>query len=329
MAITACSYLAIVLWIGLFGSNAGVVIPAVVGAPLLFMTGIRRCRDANKPQWMGALTQVPWWLLAIMVSFSVSATWWLAIVLIGIIGSMLLAIFPSRSVGRFESGYQGPAMASQVKNKTSVRVEPSLDGAVDHTVDEPITTSGSDEPSIGAQLQEVIEEAPLNRKQWLFAGVGVLSLVVIGLLVSLLFSGESEPEAQVVDKPQPEVVTVPKETVAFRDGFKLSLQGEKLSMSWLGDDGNSEMLWDLADAKGDRSCRELRFNNGTTYRPMTVERLADQNNSTQAEFTPLDTKAIIKDIARRGKVSLCGYTFSLKGSQADMSKNRAFRAYIE
>ncbi len=329
MAVTAGCYSAIVLWVGLFGSNASALIPAFAGAPVLFLTGQRRCRDAGKPQWAGTLTQVPWWLLAVTVSVSVSAVWWLVIALTGIIGSMLLAVFPSRGAARFEYGYHGPATADTVTAKTSRRVEPSLNGEISHA-QAPVTPgSVPNDLSTGARSREVTAQAPLNQKQWLLAGAGVLSLVVIGLLVSPLFTGESQPDAQAADEPRPEAVSAPEVSVSFRDGFKLSLQGDKLSLSWLGDDGDNEVLWDLADAKGDRGCRELRFNNGAAYRPMKVERLADQNNSTQAEFTPLDTQAIIKDIARRGKMSLCGYTFSLKGSRADMSKNRVFRAYIE
>ena len=329
MAITVSCYLTVVLWIGLFGSNASVLMAAIFGAPILFLTGQRRCRDANKPQWFGLLTQIPWWLVAIMASLSVSASWWLALTLFGVIGSMLLAIHPSRSVGRFEYGYHGPAVSMRVASNKAPRVEPSINVDLGHsTTDDSVWTSNPESnSSLGAQLQEVIEEAPLTQKQWIFAGVGILSLVVVGLLVSSLFSGDvSSDEKHVVESVPPSVIQ-PKETVEFRDGFNLSLQTDKLFISWLGDEGDSKILWQLTDAKGDRSCSELRFNDGTTYRPMIVERLVD--SSTEATFTPLDTKAIIKDIARRGKVSLCGYNFSLKGSQSDLSKNPSFRAYIE
>ncbi len=328
MAITASCYFAMMLWIGLFGSNASVFVAALVGSPLLFLTSQRRCRDANKPQWHGLLSQVPWWLVAIMVSFSVPATWWLAFALIGLIGSMLLAISPSRSLGRFENGYQGPALTSVTKKANATRVEPSLSGEVDHSAAEDTSTVSSSRTSISSQLQEVIEEAPLSQKQWILAGAGVLTLAAMVLFISNLFSNNELDKTEMAsEQVEPQVESTPKETVSLRDGFKLSLQNNKLYMIWLGDEGVSEVLWQLTDAKGDRSCRVLKFNNGTTYRPIKVERLPD--SSTQADFTPLDTQAIVKDIARRGKISLCGYNFSLKGSQSDLSKNRAFRAIIE
>ncbi|RYV04218.1 hypothetical protein SOPP22_00285 [Shewanella sp. OPT22] len=317
------------LWIGLFGSNVSVLMAALIGAPILFLTSQRRCRDANKPQWMGLLTQVPWWLTALLTSFSGSVSWWLATMLLGVIGSMLLAVFPSRSVGRFELGYQGPAIQHLPKASATRRVEPSLNSEAEHVEAESFSAI-EDHSSISSQIQEVIEEAPLNQKQWLMAGVGVLGLAVIGILMSSLVSTDGNAdEEQTAMQPEITEHTQPRETVSLRDGFELSLQGDKLFMSWLGSDGGVETLWQLDNAQGDRSCRHLRFNNGTTYRPMTVERLADRNNSSQADFSPLDTKAIIKDVARRGKVSLCGYTFSLKGSQSDLSKNAIFRAYIE
>nr|WP_239480651.1 hypothetical protein [Parashewanella hymeniacidonis] len=329
MAITMSCYLTMVLWIGLFGNNASAFVAAIIGAPILFLTAQRRCRDANKPQWIGLLSQLPWWLMTFIVSFSGSVSWWLAIALLGIIGSMLLAVPPSRSVGRFEYGYHGPATQKMAKLNTVRRVEPSLNGDVGSS-DSTEFANSDGHSSIGAQIQEVIEEAPINQKQWLIAGAGLLGVVVIGIFINGFFTGNSNADdEQDAEQQQPPAIAKPKESVSLQDGFQLSLQDDKLFMIWLGSDGNGEMLWQLADAKGDRSCRQLRFNNGTVYRPMTVERLADRNNSTQAGFSPLDTKDIIKDIARRGKVSICGYNFSLKGSQSDLSKSAVFRAYIE
>ncbi|MGL4446289.1 MAG: hypothetical protein ACRCUZ_00955, partial [Shewanella sp.] len=66
--------------------------------------------------------------------------------------------------------------------------------------------------------------------------------------------------------------------------------------------------------------------NGTEYRPVTVDLTAD--SATEARFSPLDTAGIIVDLARRGSLGLCGYKFSLKGSQAVLEQNRTFANYL-
>ncbi len=110
------------------------------------------------------------------------------------------------------------------------------------------------------------------------------------------------------------------------DGFSVLLDGDALLLKWLGERGQPRLLWSLITAKGDSSCQTVAFNNGSEYRALEVKLLPD--TSTVARFSPLDTQAIIKDIAMRGSLSLCGYQFSLKGSQAALAKEAAFRPYL-
>ncbi|MGS0730174.1 DUF805 domain-containing protein, partial [Shewanella sp. 0m-11] len=135
----------------------------------------------------------------------------------------------------------------------------------------------------------------------------------------------SDSSSQVVDDTAG-LAPVNRISTSMPDGFSLALEEDVLIIRWLGETGAASNLWSLATAKGDKTCSRLRFNNGTEYRPLVVDLLAD--TGTEARFSPLDTEAIIVDMARRGNVSLCGYNFSLKGSQAALGKVAAFRTYL-
>ncbi|MCS6179427.1 hypothetical protein [Shewanella baltica] len=168
----------------------------------------------------------------------------------------------------------------------------------------------------------------LERRYWRPAGIGCGVVVLLALVWGLWPSGDAETG------DGSDVVTVnaiapyagERVTLALPDGFSVALEDDILIMRWLGEKGKAQNLWSLATAKGDKTCSLLSFNNGTDYRPVTVDLKAD--SATEARFTPLDTQAIIVDLARRGSISLCGYKFSLKGSQAILEQNRTFGDYI-
>ncbi|WP_412513738.1 hypothetical protein [Shewanella indica] len=156
----------------------------------------------------------------------------------------------------------------------------------------------------------------------------VTALLGLGLIIWLLWP-QAEPNDASGRDETTEIVaeTSDRVTVRLPDSFSLSLDGDLLRMSWLGDTDAPGPLWDLATAKGDRRCAELVFNNGTGYRPMSV--VIGDNGKVEAAFSPLDSQVIVQDMARRGSVKLCGYDFSLKGSQAALGSVPAFRQFIE
>ena len=170
---------------------------------------------------------------------------------------------------------------------------------------------------------EVIKARP--RASLLGAG----SLMLVSALV-LMWS--DEPIAtQSAQQENTEASGSTNQTASYQeaimpDGFSILLDEDVLMISWLGERGEPGLLWSLATGQGDRSCQELTFNNGAQYRPMEVSLLPD--SSTLARFSPLDTRAILNDVAMRGSLKLCGYQFSLKGSQAALAKQAAFRPYL-
>ncbi|MCS6096480.1 hypothetical protein [Shewanella baltica] len=168
----------------------------------------------------------------------------------------------------------------------------------------------------------------LERRYWRPAGIGCGVVVVLALVWGLWPNGDAETGdgAEVVTVNAIAPYAGERVTLALPDGFSVALEDDILIMRWLGEKGKAQNLWSLATAKGDKTCSLLSFNNGTDYRPVTVDLKAD--SATEVRFTPLDTQAIIVDLARRGSISLCGYKFSLKGSQAILEQNRTFGDYI-
>ncbi|WP_345858078.1 hypothetical protein [Shewanella algae] len=155
----------------------------------------------------------------------------------------------------------------------------------------------------------------------------VTALLGLGLIIWLLWPQAEPNDASGREATEIAAETSDRVTVRLPDSFSLSLDGDLLRMSWLGDTDAPGPLWDLATAKGDRRCAELVFNNGTGYRPMSV--VIGDNGKVEAAFSPLDSQVIVQDMARRGSVKLCGYDFSLKGSQAALGSVPAFRQLIE
>lgn len=167
----------------------------------------------------------------------------------------------------------------------------------------------------------------LSRRHWQGAA-GVLGGLVLMLLVWGLW-----PQTEVSIVEAPIVTAVPsappssnRETLDMPDGFSVALEQDVLILRWLGERGQAHNLWSIATAKGDKSCSALMFNNGSAYRTVTVDLHAD--SATEARFSPLDTADIIADLARRSSIDLCGYKFSLKGSQAVLEPSRSFGGYL-
>lgn len=177
------------------------------------------------------------------------------------------------------------------------------------------------------QLWQRLGSLSAAQRKGLAIAALVTALLGLGLIIWLLWPQAEPNDASGREATEIAAETSDRVTVLLPDSFSLSLDGDLLRMSWLGDTDAPGPLWDLATAKGDRRCAELVFNNGTGYRPMSV--VIGDNGKVEAAFSPLDSQVIVQDMARRGSVKLCGYDFSLKGSQAALGSVPAFRQLIE
>jgi hypothetical protein len=110
------------------------------------------------------------------------------------------------------------------------------------------------------------------------------------------------------------------------DDFTISLnQFNGLAIEWSVDD-IKKPEWTLATAQGDSSCAVIEFNNKEQFRTVLVKTISLSH--IRAEFSPLDTVNLVQSLAFRGSFTLCGYPFSLKGSQAVLGKTQPYANMI-
>lgn len=156
-------------------------------------------------------------------------------------------------------------------------------------------------------------------------GVLLVSGLIVWLLVSLT-TGDDSDEKDTVEVRAAETRHVDRVSAKLPDGFWIVMQDSIFIVRWLGDTDTAKNLWRLDTAQGDKTCSELVFNDGSEYRPISVDLMSDE--ATEARFSPLDNKSIINHIAMRGSFKLCGYDFSLKGSQATLMQHQEFADYL-
>ena len=114
--------------------------------------------------------------------------------------------------------------------------------------------------------------------------------------------------------------TIRLEKLDMPDKFSLyQSEFNGIIIYWQADTMADTKLWSQQTAQGDKSCKEISFNKGKSIRTQTV--LVENKENYYANFSPLDSEELIQALAFRGNFSLCGYKFSLKGSQAALSKN--------
>ncbi|WP_298442128.1 hypothetical protein [uncultured Ferrimonas sp.] len=329
VAIQAAIVVALLLLSGLFYNTpmqfSAPALLAVVAAPLSWLSGQRRLRQAGRPlglAWLLALA----WLLFALAQVAVGGGALLALIL-PVAMTTVLALLPSKGAAQASQwGYSGPALQGQAQ-LAGMRVEPSLNGesrAVpeQHHWDEHSTSPATDWAAVATTLQTRL------RQQWkpllAAAAVGIVGVTAIA------FWPSAEPTPAVAEHPSDAAATTAtapafKAQVTLPDSFQLALADDTLLISWPGDPAQQGELWSLLSARGDRSCAAADFNNGDSFRPVKVE--VWPNDIYYAYFSPLDAADIVFDVAMRGSFTLCGYNFSLRGSMKPLQAHPAFALY--
>jgi len=180
-------------------------------------------------------------------------------------------------------------------------------------------------------LGEVIREKLFYIKNPRMILITAVSFVAIAMFVTFLVS---EPTSQLNQDianeltPNPLAPAVKRtNTVNLPDDFSLMInEFDGIVINWPAELSDKTVIWDIQSATGDKKCQNITFNNGDKIRTLKV--IIEENDNYFAEFSPLDNSALIKSIAIRSNFSLCGYTFSLKGSQAILGKNTYYAEII-
>ncbi|MBT1446384.1 hypothetical protein KJI95_17965 [Shewanella sp. JM162201] len=174
-------------------------------------------------------------------------------------------------------------------------------------------------------LEVLMEAIYFHLKRWwrfYLSGAAAALVIAGGSWLTLRISQAPDEAPKVAETETPDVQV---SSVTLESGVTLKLEGEALILGWSGQITDAATLWSLASGEGDRYCATALFNNGNRYRPLTV---TSANGMREARFSPLDTQAIVKDLALRGNVQLCGQAFGLKGSQAVIESNARFAALL-
>lgn len=293
------------------------------------------------------------WLLAASASFIIAGT---IILISGAITSYWLLLGPtviSSLLVTYKSknnnhifGYHGDidlsSLLQQGSYQNQVRIEPTFNQEesgqsragiyedANSTFIKNANTSVNRNTSDELDIGEVIRLKLLNNKNALLALAVLISIVVLALLFS---SSSSSIDDENQNLRENEITTDPESKQVFLheitlpDDFTLFVSSfNGITIKWQGDASPEDFLWQQLTAQGDESCKVITYNNGEKVRTLNV--LLENNGDYLANFSPLDTKALIKNIANRSSFSLCGYKFSLKGSQAILGKHSYYSEFI-
>ena len=275
------------------------------------------------------------------------------------LSSALLLTYPSRNKhkrNKYILGYYGPVDLSiyqqdPVIMKThSQRIEPTLlsDSTNEQLyVSENIANKSftsdyqADEQTAGKQVDigELIRLQFLANRKLQLGIIASVALIFIGVFINSLFNtinqqkintdkGElTEQQTSPISSPV-NVFINKNHLLEMPDNFNLYLsENQGVIVHWQADQVSNGELWSLSSAIGDRSCQSIKFNKGSAIRPLTV--FVENGSDYFANFSPLDSQELVQALAFRGKFSLCGYNFSLKGSQAVLGKNNQYAPFLD
>ncbi|WNC69481.1 hypothetical protein RI845_04875 [Thalassotalea nanhaiensis] len=349
-AISICCLAVFFLFNGvILSSLTAKLILLVLITIVYFAAGIRRCRDSHKRSMTAWLTSIVTFLSFLVIILIPSATSYVLLIL-PVMASLYLFSLPSFAPQVYVMGYCGPVDLSELSEPVKVerkplsnRIEPSLFGVTNQQDDELSFYAPSIEPENVEQPatqppRQASNDLALFIHKWLIANqkiavaAGIFILFISAVITSLPFinnamTADSEAQTAEQQAAKPETaVTQRQQLLAMPDEFYLLLdQNEGLIVHWQADLIREGEIWSQASATGDDSCEVIEFNNGDKVRTINV--VVEDSGSYYANFSPLDTASVVRSLARRGNFGLCGYNFSLKGSQKALNSNPIYSDY--
>jgi len=347
----SCLLVFIMLNAGLTDYKSSAIVVLLLCSSIWLATTRRRVNDAAQDKK---------WLLVPTASFLITG---LMIIFIGHIASyglllvplllaLLLLTYPSKNQKQYILGYSGPVNLADFKpvkklnSGNNQRVEPTMNSInvahpslnksqhsslaerVENTSSTTNTYQSTNNTQHKHDIGETIRLALFSPKYVRITFAIISLLFVLALLLSLAFS--NSPSAQFPQAQTSAVKEVPSDfqhQLTLPDNFSIMTSPDKgIVIHWQADVKDNREIWALATATGDNSCQDIAFNKGEVIR---TYRVSVMDRAYYAYFSPLDTKALIKNIAFKNTFALCGYKFSLKGSQATLGKSIFYASLIE
>ncbi|MFT5297909.1 MAG: uncharacterized membrane protein YhaH (DUF805 family) [Colwellia sp.] len=300
------------------------------------------------------------WILAPAGSFLVTgffivftgynSSYWL--LLIPLLMMVVLLTYPTKSQRRYILGYHGPVNLSdfqqlkKTNSRNNQRIEPTMNSVninqssnkkndysplADNSPNTPSTTHAnhfSDSSQDKVELAESIRLALFSKKNSQLTIALISFLLVLAFIISMLFAKPTPAENPVGHTSEiQKIVKEFQHQITLPDNFSIMIAADNaIVIQWQASVEDNLNVWALGTAQGDKSCKSIEFTKEEMIRTYSVSTL---DNKYYAYFSPLDTKALIKNIAFKNKFSLCGYNFSLKGSQARLGKSPFYANSIE
>ena len=332
------------------------VILLIICSPIILASAMRRVHDGGLATPLAGIPVATYWLCVIGITYVSHGSIWILMVLAVIVtlAFTMLSQPGKRRQTQYQWGYSGP-VSFEVEERNNLdnfqRIEPTIAGQ--HSEADPQYSAErmpiTDDLLSNAMVSERVQtnshspatsrtESPsawedklqlwVSKNNYLAAGI-VVALVLV-ILVTVFWPYE---EVQPVNQPgqTKQAVEEPKERIGkieMPDNFWIMLdQNDALTVAWQGDIKPDGQVWSALTAKGDKSCFEIEFNRQNKFRVMQVE--VKNGGDYYADFSPIDTEVLVESIAKLSRFKLCGYEFSLKGTQAKLMTNNRYRKIIE
>ena len=313
---------------------------------VITLSSLRRLNDAQLNKSWCAGPSLSFLITCLIIAFTThdSANW---LLLAPIVLSALLLTYPSKLARTYILGYFGPVDLSEFEQgkfnqqRHNQRIEPTLLTGLQNqeslatnaylpeqtfsNEDSSISSNFNGEASIKQSkneqdIGETIRLKLLSSKNAKLTLIAVSSLILLTVIISFIVSAFKD-NIELEDPTTKSTALITRTAkISFPDNFSLLLSlHQGLIINWQADSTTDSQIWSLNTAQGDTSCQEVVFNNGKKFRTTSV--MAESGEQYFANFSPLDTQNLLQEIAFRGNFKLCGYQFSLKGSQAILGKH--------
>lgn len=359
-AISIISFLVFIFCSAIFSGYLAVnLIVLLLFTIVLFCSTKRRLHDATlNKNWQLVPAGLFFISCVLILLIENSSSYYLLI--LPTLSAALLLTYPSKdqkAYNKYILGYYGPVdlnlyiqEPAVIKNHNQ-RIEPTLltedvseQLYINETfAEQSITQKDQDDDenhNKQADIGELIRLKFLSNRKFQLGIIASISLIFIGVFVNSAFNSINQQETNISNTELNEsqqsfnnvkannTITNRSHLLMMPDNFSLYLsEYQGIIIHWQADQVVDGELWSLLSASGDKSCQNITFNKGSTIRPLAVS--VENGSEYFASFSPLDSKELIQALAFRGKFSLCGYSFSLKGSQAVLGKHNQYAHFLD
>lgn len=355
-AICSAVYAIFIMLISAFIGNIFIsLILLVLFSSVLALACLRRLHDAKlNKNWL-FVPSLTFSLVALIIILSEQHSSYYLLIIPALCSAVLLT-YPSADKRNFILGYYGPVDMKEYQQETHLgkeakfRIEPTLlvaDAMNNNDAQSTFQTHAAKNNDFSQNFNSYNKQADIgemirlkllgNKKaQWIIA-ISV-TLTLIGVITSWLISYLNTSD-NALDKDESnqniantELTFAREHPLTMPDNYTLYLSKHQgITINWQADEVSNTLLWSQLTAQGDQSCKEISFNKGEPIRTLLVqvENMAGVNTNYFASFSPLDSNTLIQALAFRGNFTLCGYDFSLKGSQAILATNEQYAQWVD